>query len=70
MQRYDAVAVGQRLREFRGIRTRSGVARETGIKATTLQGYENGTRMPKPETMIRLANYYGTSVQHLFFEDM
>lgn len=69
MKEYDAVAVGKRLRRIRGVRTRSGVARETGISVTTLQGYENGTRKPKAENMVRLANYYGTSVQHLFFEE-
>ncbi len=68
MQRYDAVEVGRRLREMRGIRTRIGVSKETGIGLSALQGYEQGRRTPDPDTMIILANYYNTSVQHLFFD--
>jgi len=68
MQKYDAVEIGKRLVQVRGIRTRIGVAKETGIPVTTLQGIENGKRVPSPDNMIILANYYGTSVQHLFFD--
>lgn len=68
MQKYDAVEIGKRLVKVRGIRTRIGVAKETGIPVTTLQGIENGKRVPSPDNMIILANYYGTSVQHLFFD--
>lgn len=68
MQKYDAVEIGKRLVQVRGIRTRIGVAKETGIPVTTLQGIENGKRVPSPDNMIILANYYGISVQHLFFD--
>lgn len=68
MQKYDVVEIGKRLVKVRGIRTRIGVAKETGIPVTTLQGIENGKRVPSPDNMIILANYYGTSVQHLFFD--
>ena len=66
--KYDAEKVGRKLKELRGIRTRIGVSRETGIPVTTLQGYEEGTRVPSPDNMICLASYYHTSVQRLFFE--
>ena len=69
MTKYDAVEIGKRLKGLRGVRTRIGVARETQIPMTSLQAYEEGKRIPNPDRMIALANYYGTSVQHLFFED-
>ena len=68
MAKYDAVEIGKRLVALRGIRTRVGVAKETGIPVTTLQGYEKGKRVPSPGNMIILAKYYGVSVQHLFFD--
>lgn len=60
---------GNRLRELRGIRTRSGVSRETGIAYSTLQSYETGTRTPAGRIMQKLADYYGVPVDSIFFTD-
>lgn len=67
MEGYDPKEVGKRLRTLRGIRTRSGVAREIGINQNSLQTYENGSRNPSPERMLMLARYYGKSVEEIFF---
>ena len=61
------VKVGRRLREIRGIRTRSGVSRQTGIPYSSLQSYEDGTREPSGDTKQKLAEYYGVSVEEIFF---
>lgn len=63
----DMISAGKRLRELRGIRTRSGVSRETEIPYSTLQSYEEGTRTPSGRNKKKLANYYGVSVESIFF---
>ena len=59
--------VGKRLRELRGIRTRSGVSRQTGIPYSTLQSYEEGTREPAGPIKEILSEYYGVPVNELFY---
>jgi len=65
----DPVTVGKRLRILRGIRTRAEVEKETGMPQTRLGNYEHGYRYPKDDAKVLLANYYGVTVQQLFFED-
>lgn len=64
-----AVLIGQRLRKLRDIRPRSGVARAVNISYNALANYENGKRIPPDPVKIRLANYYGTTVQDLFYSN-
>lgn len=64
--RPDPVEVGKRLRELRGIRTRIGVSRETGIPYSTLQSYEDGFRNPPEKTQQLLADYYGVTPESIF----
>lgn len=59
---------GERLRKIRGIRTRAGVARETGISCSALQSYEEGWRNPSPGNKQKLAEYYGVEVGEIFFD--
>lgn len=63
----DAHEVGRRLRELRGCRTMTGVARELGISYSALTQYEYGRKMPSDRNKVLLANYYGKSVQELFY---
>lgn len=65
-KKVNMAEAGKRLRELRGIRTRSGVSRETGIPYTTLQAYETGTREPTGPVKQKLADYYGVSVESIF----
>lgn len=69
VQKIDNVAVGKRLRKLRGIRTRTGVSRETGIAYSTIQSYEDGKRTPSGRMMKILADYYGVTVESLFFNE-
>ena len=64
----DAKEIGRRLRELRGIRTRTGVAREIGIKASRLGNYELGIAVPPDDIKIMLADYYNVNLKALFFE--
>ena len=66
--RVDPKVAGERLRKLRGIRTRTGAAKELGISLASLQFYESGERNPSPEMMEKLASYYGVTVESIFFE--
>lgn len=55
----------QRRREL-GLRA-DYVFKSIGVSRSTLLAYENGTRRPKDDTKIKLAELYGTTVSELFF---
>ena len=61
------VTVADRLVEARGKRKREEVAAAIGVSLSAISMYENGERVPRDETKIKLAEYYGTTVQALFF---
>lgn len=63
------VPYGKRLVELRGNRSQSEVAKAIGIATSTLGMYETEQRMPRDSIKILLANYYGTSVQKIFFAE-
>lgn len=65
----NAKTIGARLRVLRGDKTIREAARECGISYSALSMYEIGKRTPKDEVKIKLANYYGTSVEALFFAE-
>lgn len=65
---FDVVRNGKRLAECRGDEKLENVAKELHISASALSMYENGKRSPKDEIKLALANYYGTTVQSLFFD--
>lgn len=41
------------------------VADKIGVRSNTLSGYENGTRMPDPDTIVRLAELYNVTTDYL-----
>ena len=68
-RKVDMAKAGKRLRSLRGIRTRTGVSSETGIPYSTLQAYEEGKREPAGPVKQKLSDYYGVSVDEIFFAD-
>ena len=60
-------AIAERLIELRGNKSQDEVAKAIGISKSALSMYENGSRVPRDEIKVRLANYYKKSVQHIFF---
>lgn len=62
--------VAKRLKEARATRgcTAEEVANACGISVTAMYMYENGHRIPRDETKQRLSDFYGISVQNLFFK--
>lgn len=65
----DAIAIGRELRRLRGSRTIQEVADATGIDTSTYGMYEIGQRVPRDNNKITLANYFGLTVQELFYAD-
>lgn len=60
-------AIAEKLIKLRGNRSREEVAKAVQISTSALSMYENGSRIPRDEIKIRLAKYYGKSVQFIFF---
>ena len=54
----------KKLREERGFMQKF-VADSIGVRSNTLSGYENGTRSPDPETLIKLSSFYNVSTDYL-----
>ena len=66
----DRNIIGERLRSLRKKKrkTATEVAEACGISQSALTMYENGERIPRDEVKIRLAKYYGRTVQTIFFQ--
>ena len=62
------MTVAERLIKARGDKRREEVAKAVGISLSAIAMYENGERIPRDEIKIRLADYYQTTVQKLFFD--
>ena len=67
MMRLDAAVIGKRLRELRGERSQQEVADATGVSKMAISKYETGLSIPGDDMKIALANYYGKTVEQIFF---
>lgn len=56
-----------RLRQLRKAKgyTQIKVQMETGVEQALLSKYENGERIPPTDTLVKLADFYGVSVDYL-----
>jgi putative transcriptional regulator len=61
--------IAKKLIDLRGDKSREEVANSINISVSALQMYENAQRIPKDEIKVRIAEYYGQSVQSIFFGD-
>ena len=53
---------------LRGDRTQSEVAKDIGITASAYSNYEQGIRIPRDTIKRKIADYYGKTVEYIFFE--
>ena len=67
MQTIDTKVIGNRLRELRGDKTQKEVADAVGVTAMGVCQYEAGTRVPSDQVKIALAEYFGRTVENIFF---
>ena len=62
-------ANGERLRRLRGMTPMREVIDGLGISQSALSMYEHGNRNPIYKVKIRLAQYYGVSVESIFWPE-
>lgn len=62
------MSIGEKLKELRGEKSQAEVAEAIGISDSAMSSYENDDRIPRDEVKIRLANYFGRTVQEIFFD--
>ena len=55
------------LKDLRGDRCMKEVAAAVGISISALGMYETGKRMPRDSIKMRLAAFYGKTVEEIFF---
>lgn len=60
-------STGTRLRELRGDRTQREISACIGITKSSWAMYERDKRVPRDEVKIKIANFFGKTVQELFF---
>ncbi len=63
----DALAIGRKLAALRGDSSQETVANAVGISVSALSMYETGSRIPRDEIKLKLARYYKSTVEAIFF---
>jgi DNA-binding XRE family transcriptional regulator len=58
---------GKILKELRGNIPRETVASAVNVSVSAIAMYENEERSPRDEIKLRLADFFGESVQNIFF---
>lgn len=61
------MTIGEKLKMLRGKKSQKEVAKDLKITQSALGNYETDLRVPRDEVKIRIANYYGVSVEEIFF---
>ena len=62
-------AIGHKLRSLRGELDAKTVADALGISTSALFMYERGERIPRDQIKKRIAQYFGQSVEEIFFSE-
>ena len=58
---------GTILRKLRGDRTVDEVASAVGVTKQAISNYENNVRVPRDKIKVKLAEYFKTTVEEIFF---
>ena len=67
MKKMDKQKIAENLKILRGERTQKEVADAIGVTSMAISQYENAERIPNDVIKMKLAAYYGVSVESLFF---
>lgn len=65
----DNKAIGRKLHTLRGVLDAKTVADALGISTSALFMYERGERIPRDQIKKRIAQYFGKSVEEIFFAE-
>ena len=60
--------IGARLKELRGDKSREEVGMAVGVTAQAICNYECGIRTPSDDIKVKLAKFYGKTVQAIFYD--
>lgn len=64
----DKEKIVKNLIKLRGEKKQAEVAKAIGVGQSTYAMYETGKRIPSDEVKIKIARYYNTTVQNIFFD--
>lgn len=62
------MTISERLVSLRGDKTQTEVAESLGISVSALSNYEQGIRVPRDSIKKKIADYYGKTVDYIFFD--
>lgn len=57
----------EQLKKLRGKASQGEIARKIGITKSSWAMYERGERVPRDEVKVKIANFFGKTVQEIFF---
>ena len=60
--------VGMRLKLLRGDKSREEVAMAIGVTSQAICNYECGLRTPSDDIKVKIAKYFGETVQAIFYD--
>lgn len=61
------MSIAEKLIKARGNQSREEVSNAIGVSLSAITMYETGARIPRDEIKVKLADYYKTTVQALFY---
>ena len=61
------MSTGEQIKQLRGSKSQATVAAAIGITKSSYAMYERGERRPRDEVKKRIADYFGKTVEELFF---
>ncbi len=65
----DSKVIGKRIRLLRGNIPRKTICAVCGVGLSSMSMYECGQRVPSDKIKVKLAGFFGKSVQEIFFTD-
>lgn len=63
----DSEKIARILVDLRGSKSRAEVAAALNLSVSAVAMYERGDRIPRDETKLKIAEYYGKSVEEIFY---
>lgn len=66
----NARKIGMRIRKLRGSESQQTLANKLQISKSALAMYERGERIPRDEVKVRIARYFGVSLESIFLRMM
>jgi transcriptional regulator with XRE-family HTH domain len=69
LKKGELMTAGEKLKELRGNRSQAEVAKAVMVSDSAISSYENDERVPRDDVKKRLAKYYESTVQDIFYAE-